>query len=162
MIVTLQTQGLQTLEQHRTFLEGSQSLGFEVASRKDAYDFITQTLRHFRYARLGKADKVLVRRYLCKVTGCSRAQMIRRIAQFRATGRIADRRTGPARPFPRRYTRGDVLLLAEIDALHATLSGPVTTVPFHQQNPTTGRLNRLTHPLVQAHLWIGKDCAAEG
>ena len=75
--MTLQTQGLQTLEQLRTFLEGSQPLGFEVASRKDAYDFINQTLRHFRYARLGKADKGLVRRYLCKVTGCSRAQMIR-------------------------------------------------------------------------------------
>ena len=126
MIVTLQTQGLQTLEQLRAFLEGSQPLGFEVASREAAYEFITQTLRHFRYARLGKADKGLVRRYLCKVTGCSRAQMIRRIAQFRATGRIADRRTGPARPFPRRYTREDVLLLAEIDALHATLSGPAT------------------------------------
>ena len=88
MIVTLQTQGLQTLEQLRAFLEGSQPLGFEVASREAAYEFITQTLRHFRYARLGKADKGLVRRYLCKVTGCSRAQMIRRIAQFRATGRI--------------------------------------------------------------------------
>lgn len=126
MIVTLQTQGLQTLEQLRAFLEGSQSLGFEVASRETAYDFIAQTLRRFGYARLGKADKGLVRHYLCKVTGCSRAQMTRRIARFRATGRIDDRRRAPAKAFPRRYTREDVLLLAEIDALHATLSGPAT------------------------------------
>ena len=126
MIVTLQTEGLQTLEQIRAFLEGSQPLGFEVCSREAANDLIAQTLRRFGYARLGKADKGLLRRYLCKVTGRSRAQMSRLIAQFRGSGRIKDRRGAPARPFPRRYTREDVLLLAEVDSLHGTLSGPAT------------------------------------
>jgi hypothetical protein len=126
MIVTLQTQGLQTLEQLRAFLEGSQPIDFDVPQREAANDFIAQTLRRFGYARLGKANKGLVRRYLSKVTGRSRAQMTRLIARFRATGRIDDRRRGPAKAFPRRYTREDVLLLAEVDALHATLSGPAT------------------------------------
>ena len=126
MIVTLQTQGLQTLEQLRAFLEGSQPIDFDVPQREAANDFIAQTLRRFGYARLGKTNKGLVRRYLCKVTGRSRAQMTRRIAQFRATGRIDDRRRGPAKAFPRRYTREDVLRLAELDALHGTLSGPAT------------------------------------
>ena len=126
MIVTLQTEGLQTLEQIRAFLEGSQPMGFEIRSREAANDLIAQTLRRFGCARLGKADKGLVRRYLCKVTGRSRAQMTRLIAQFRRTGRIKDRRGAPARPFPRRYTREDVLLLAEVDSLHSTLSGPAT------------------------------------
>ena len=126
MIVTLQTQGLQTLEQLRAFLEGSQPIDFDVPQREAANDFIAQTLRRFGYARLGKTDKGLVRRYLCKVTGRSRAQMTRLIARFRATGRIDDRRRGPAKAFPRRYTREDVLLLAELDALHGTLSGPAT------------------------------------
>ena len=126
MIVTLQTQGLQTLEQLRAFLEGSQPIDFDVPQREAANDFIAQTLRRFGYARLGKTNKGLVRRYLCKVTGRSRAQMTRRIAQFRATGRIDDRRRGPAKAFPRRYAREDVLLLAEVDALHGTLSGPAT------------------------------------
>ncbi len=124
--MTLQTQGLQTLEQLRAFLEGSQPIDFDVPQREAANDFIAQTLRRFGYARLGKTDKGLVRRYLCKVTGRSRAQMTRRIAQFRATGRIDDRRRGPAKAFPRRYAREDVLLLAEVDALHGTLSGPAT------------------------------------
>jgi len=126
MIVTLQTQGLQTLEQLRAFLEGSQPIDFDVPQREAANDFIAQTLRRFGYARLGKTNKGLVRRYLCKVTGRSRAQMTRLIARFRATGRIDDRRRGPAKAFPRRYTREDVLLLAELDALHGTLSGPAT------------------------------------
>jgi hypothetical protein len=126
MIVTLQTQGLQTLEQLCAFLEGSQPIDFDVPQREAANDFIAQTLRRFGYARLGKTNKGLVRRYLCKVTGRSRAQMTRLIARFRAAGRIDDRRRGPAKAFPRRYTREDVLLLAELDALHGTLSGPAT------------------------------------
>jgi len=126
MIVTLQTQGLQSLEQIRAFLEGSQSLDFESPNRAAAYELITQTLRRFGYPRLGKAEKGLLRAYLGKVTGLSRAQITRLIAQFCAAGRIQDRRGRPARPFPRRYTREDVLLLAEVDALHGTLSGPAT------------------------------------
>jgi hypothetical protein len=126
MIVTLQTQGLQTLEQVRAFLEGSQPLGFEVPNREATYEFIAQTLRRFGYTRLGKADKGLLRRYLCKVTGRSRAQITRLIAQFRKTGRIRDHHGAPAHPFPRRYTREDVVSLAEIDTLHGTLSGPAT------------------------------------
>ena len=73
MIVTLQTEGLQTVEHIRAFLQGSQPLGFEVCSREAANDLIAQTLRRFGYARLGKADKGMLRRYLCKVTGRSRA-----------------------------------------------------------------------------------------
>lgn len=126
MIVTLKTQGLQTLEQVRAFLEGAQSLGFTAPAREAAYDWIACELRRFQYSRLGKADKGLVRRYLEKVTGISRAQMTRLISQFRSTGRIVDRRGPPAKPFARRYTPADVQLLAEVDSLHGTLSGPAT------------------------------------
>ncbi len=122
----LKTQGLQTLEQIRAFLEGTQPLGFDVPARNDLYDWIASELRRFRYQRLGKAEKGLVRRYLEKVSGLSRAQMSRLIRQFLDTGAIRDRRGKPAKPFPRRYTDADIPLLAEIDALHGTLSGPAT------------------------------------
>lgn len=122
----LKTQGLQSLEHIRRFLEGSEPLGFEAPTREAAYEWIAGELRRFGYARLGKADKGLVRRYLGKVTGLSRAQLTRLIQQFRASGRIRDRRGPPARPFPRRYTPADVRRLAELDALHGTLSGPTT------------------------------------
>ena len=122
----LKTQGLQTLEQIRAFLEGTQPLGFDVPARGDLYNWIASELRRFRYHRLGKAEKGLVRRYLEKVSGLSRAQMSRLIRQFLDTGAIRDRRGKPAKPFPRRYTDADIRLLAEVDALHGTLSGPAT------------------------------------
>ena len=126
MIVTLKTQGLQNLQQVRAFLDGSQPLGFAAPDRKAAYGFIEEQLRRFAYLRQGRAERGLLQRYLQKVTGLSRAQMTRLIGQFRKEGRIRDRRGRPARPFARRYTPEDIRLLAEVDALHGTLSGPAT------------------------------------
>jgi len=71
MIVTLKTQGLQTLEQVRNFLDGNKPIEFEISQRDAAYDFIAQQLRLFGYIRQKKADKGLIRSYLCKVTGLS-------------------------------------------------------------------------------------------
>ena len=122
----MQTHRLQTLEQIRSFLEGNQILEFEPTERKAAYEFVSQTLRRFAYARLGRSDKGLIRRYLWKLSGLSRAQVTRLIPQFGKTGRIQDRRGAPTRPFPRRYTSTDILLLTEVDALHGALSGPAT------------------------------------
>ncbi|MDE0152242.1 MAG: hypothetical protein OXN23_00035 [Gammaproteobacteria bacterium] len=62
--------------------------------------------------------------YLGKATGLSRAQLTRLIARWRESGTIRDRRGTPGKPYPRHYTPEDVLLLAETDRLHETLSGP--------------------------------------
>ena len=124
--MTLQTQGLQTLEQVRAFLEGAGSVEFEAHDREAAYGFIAQALTRFRYFHLVRAEKGLAVRYLCKVTGFSRQHMTRLIAQFRNSGQIRDRRGAPAHPFPRRYTNEDIMSLATLDALHGVLSGPAT------------------------------------
>ena len=123
----LQTQGLKTLDDIRGFLVGSQGVEIKTPQREAAYAFIAQTLSRFGYARLGKADKGLLRAYVGKVAGLSRAQVTRLVAQHRASGRLQDRRAAPpVRPFPRRYTPEDIRLLAEVDARHGNLSGPAT------------------------------------
>ena len=58
-------------------------------------------------AVMSKADKGVVRRFVAKVTGWSRAHTTRLIGQYRKTGRIKDRRRGATRPFERRYTAAD-------------------------------------------------------
>ncbi len=121
----LDTQRLQTLDQVREFLAGSRPLHLQPQTRAEAYACVTETLERFDYPRRGKADKGLLRRFLVKVTGLSRAQVTRLLRQHRTTGALTDRR-GPRRPFPRRYTKADIGLLAEVDALHGTLSGPAT------------------------------------
>lgn len=126
MIVKLDTHRLKTLDEVRAFLSGSSQFHFTLTAREDAYAWIETTLRRLGYLRLGKADRGVVKAYVEKVTGFSRAQVTRLIAQYRRHGRIRDRRGPPAKPFERRYRREDVALLAEVDALHGTLAGPAT------------------------------------
>ena len=121
----LDTQRLQTLDQIRQFLADNRPLDLRPQTRAEAYAFVAETLERFDYPGRGKADKGLLRRFLVEVAGLSRAQVTRLLRQHRTTGAIADRR-GPRRPFPRRYTKADIGLLAEVDALHGTLSGPAT------------------------------------
>lgn len=127
MIVILHTQGLQTLAQVRAFVSGNEPISFTLENRHTAYGWMADTLRQFNYGGCKRADKGLLRQYLLKVTGLSRAQVARCIKQFTAGGgQIKDRRRAPAAPFVRRYTPDDIRLLAEVDALHGTLSGSTT------------------------------------
>jgi len=128
---------LTTLDQVRAFLAGTVAVEFSFATTADRYAWIEQTLVRFDYARLGKADKGLVRRFVQKLTGYSRAQLARLIARQRVSGRV--RRQGLARHrFPRRYTAEDVRLLAHTDTLHSTLSGPATKKILEREHRVFG------------------------
>ena len=124
--MTLHTQGLQTLAQVRAFVSGNESISFALTDRRAANAWMADTLRQFGYMRRNRPDKGVLRQYLLKVTGLSRAQVARCIAQFVEGGHIKDRRHAPAAPFVRRYTAEDIRLLAQVDALHGTLSGTTT------------------------------------
>ena len=134
MIVTLQTQRVRTLEQVRRVAEGNEPVDFAVADRESAYAFIRRALVEFSYTTLSKSDKGAVKAYLAKMTGLSRAQLTRLMAQHRNTGRICDHRDGgPAQPFEWRYSAADVRLLAEVDAALGQRCGPATRAVLRRQ-----------------------------
>ena len=93
--------------------------------REEVYQWVEQTLVRHEYASLKRPDKGLVRSYIARMTGLSRAQVTRLIAAYRETGRVkavAYQRT----KFATRYTAADVALLAYVDKAHGNLSGPAT------------------------------------
>ena len=85
MILTLDTERLRTLEDIRTFMEGNRPVDFRSADCVDAYEFVRRTLVWFRHGTLDKPSKGLLKEFLGKVTGLSRAQLTRLIGQYRAT-----------------------------------------------------------------------------
>ena len=95
----LDTHRLQTLDQVREFLAGSAGINLQPQRRADAYALVATILQRFDYALLRKADKGLLRRFLSKATGLSRAQVTRLLRQHRTTGAIIERRGAPRRPF---------------------------------------------------------------
>ena len=78
------------------FAHGAEAHDFEPASRAEAYSHIRDALRRFPYERLSRAERGMLRAYLRKSAGFSRAQLPRLIAQCRGTGRPRDRRRATA------------------------------------------------------------------
>jgi len=107
------------------FVEASGGIRFESKNREQVYGWLERVVVHQEYAQQGKGARGLVRRYIEKMTGLSRAQFTRLIARYTATGRVQPT-VYRRRCFPERFTRADIELLASVDEAHETLSGPAT------------------------------------
>jgi len=125
LIVSVEAGEKLGLEQIRAFLEASDEVGFKGRNREEMYGWVNQTLRAQKYGDLKREGRGLVRRYVEKMTGLSRAQTTRLIT-LHLEGEPVRPKPYRRHRFPQRYTRGDVDLLAAMDELHQTLSGPAT------------------------------------
>jgi transposase InsO family protein len=149
-----------SLEQIRAFLAGSGEVRFAGQRREDVYAWVEKRLVQHQYTSLNKPSKGLVRLYIARMTGLSRAQVTRLIALQRHTGRVkaaAYQRT----KFATRYTAGDVDLLAYVDKAHVNLSGPATRRILEREYNDYGQAayGRLSSISV-AHLYRLRNTAA--
>jgi len=116
---------LQTIEQVKQFLAGSEALDFRGVSVEDRYQWIETVLVRFKYYQLKRAEKGVLRRYIEKVSGYSRAQVSRLIRRYHQRGQLRKAQYQRHR-FSRSYTTAGIALLARTDELHDYLSGPAT------------------------------------
>ncbi len=77
-----------SLEAIGRFVAASEEVRFEAEDRQQLYGWVERVLVGRQYAQLGKAARGLVRRYIEKMTGLSRAQVTRLIACYTASGRV--------------------------------------------------------------------------
>jgi hypothetical protein len=76
----------ESLEQIRAFLARSGEVRFAGQRREGVYGWVEQTVVRHRYAGLDRPGKGLVRSYIARMTGLSRAQVTRLITAYRQTG----------------------------------------------------------------------------
>jgi len=150
MVLTFDPHRNRTIAQLRAVADGTERLELRMTSRAEAYDFIATTLTRLDYFDLGRPDMGVVRQHLMQVTGLSRTQMTRLIAQHRGTGRLRDRRGPPRNPFRKVYAKQDIRHLAEMDRLHGTRSGAAMRRLCHRAYHLFGdaryeRLARISH-----------------
>ena len=108
------------------FLTGSQAILFEVASSKqERYEFIQRVLSKTLYLSLKRSDKGIVKAFLMKVTGYSRAQLTRLLSAYAKRGRITFTPC-TSNGFSSKYTSQDIALLAQMDKRYDCLSGGTT------------------------------------
>lgn len=127
MVIDMNEAKLTTVAQLRAFLDGTEEVEFEpFGDDAQRYAFVAEVVTRLRYARLKRPDKGVVMRYLAHTTGYSRQQLTRLVGRAAGGERLVKRYRPPKPGFPRKFTDRDVALLAELDALHDTLSGPAT------------------------------------
>ena len=144
----------------RAFLAGSGEVRFAGLRREEVYVWVEQTLVRHEYAGLDRPGKGLVRCYLARMTGLSRAQVTRLITGYCTTGGVQ------AAPYQRtkfvtRYTSSDMDLLAYVDKAHGNLSGPATKRILEREYGEYGQAayQRLSGISV-AHLYRLRNSAA--
>ena len=114
-----------SLEEIQAFLEASGEVGFKGRNREEVYEWVNAALRGQRYQDLKRRDRGVVRHYVEKMTGLSRAQVTRLITVY-VSGEEVKAKPYRRHCFTKRYTREDVELLAAVDEAHDGLSGPAT------------------------------------
>lgn len=114
-----------SLEQIEKFLVATEEVRFAASQRAEVYAWVERLLCQQEYPQQGRRARGLLRRYIAKMTGLSRAQGTRLVSRYLATSQVRIK-SGHRHCFPTHYTLGDIELLAEVDEAHETLSGPAT------------------------------------
>lgn len=155
MVINMEEAKFTTLAQIKAFLESTAEVAFRVP-KGERNPFIERVFKRFGYAPHGRADKGVLLRYIERMTGLSRQQVTRLVAQYRKEGKLTKhrQRIAPANGFTSHYTLADVALLAEMDVLHNTLSGPATKKLMERAHQVFGdvRFERLAAISV-SHLY---------
>ena len=129
MVIDMNVSSLETIEQIQEFLNGTTEVAFSnSADESTLRTFVTTVIRRYRYFRLTKGQRGVLFAYMQRLTGYSRQHLSRLIAQYRHTKSLKPMKRISRTSFARIYEPEDVALLAEIDSLHDTLSGPATKV----------------------------------
>ncbi|MFI5141947.1 MAG: DDE-type integrase/transposase/recombinase [Bacteroidia bacterium] len=119
----------------KTFLDGICNIQsndkFVITPVENPRQWLPEILKATLYNTLSKKDKSIVLEYLRLMTSYSRAQLTRLLSQYKKTGSLERSRT-KCFTFAKKYTREDILLLAEIDATHDHLSGALTKKLFER------------------------------
>jgi IS30 family transposase len=153
MQLIMNDEKLNTIEQIKQFLKGSDALEFEGVSVEKRYRWIETVLVRFKYPQLNRVEKGVIRRYIEKVSGYSRAQITRLIRCYKQRGQL--RKTQQKRHrFPKKYTLTDIALLAKTDELHDYLSGPATKKIMEREWAVYGHLDFMNISRISvAHIY---------
>lgn len=129
MVIDMNEARLGTIEQIREFLAGTADVVFSTTEDPAArYHFIGKVLNRHRYFKLRKGDRGVLFAYMQRLTGYTRQHLTKLIGRYRQEHHLHPVTRASRTSFKRRFGPEDIALLAKLDALHNTLSGPATKV----------------------------------
>ena len=137
MVINMDENKLTTIAQIERFLAATPEIEFSgIADAADVerYAHVSRVLKRFDYPARCKRERGVLRHYLCRTTGYSRAQITRLITRW-GSNRLASiplkkRHSAPSAPFVRKYTAEDIDLLVEMDQANVQVCGPAISHLF--------------------------------
>ena len=117
MQLKMNTSKLRTIEQVKEFLTGTKEISYEGVRREESNEWVERVLFEFKYGKLKRKDKAVIRAYIEHVTGYKSAQISRKIKAYKLTGYV-HKKDYKRHSFEKKYNKEDVKLLAQTDNLH--------------------------------------------
>lgn len=167
MNIDMDDSRIQSIAQLAQFLNGAPQLvvSLEHAAIEEKYRFIDQTVDRFHYQKLTRKERHMVYRYLRKVTGYKKAQLLRLIKRA-VPGKLTRKEYRRVNP-NRIYTGRDVKLLEKTDELHLRLSDRATQEILRREyerfdrkeyqnlaNISHGHITNLRHHPIYRNSWV--------
>lgn len=133
-----------SVEEIKKFLQSSDGLSIKIATQEERYKWIGQILLRFRYRKLRKGERGIIKAYIAKLTGYSAIQIKRLIKKY-FKGRLKySLLTRSRNKFEIRYHAPDIALLIETDKAHQCLSGKATKIILQREYGIFGKIEYKT------------------
>lgn len=104
-----------SLAKVKEFVTTNAHVGWSAVEAAAVYGLMERVMKAHHHGPLSKGQRGIVRSFVVKVTGLSRAQVTRLIQRWMETRRI-ERKPAQRPNFPRRYTAAETATPAEVDA----------------------------------------------
>lgn len=139
MIITIMDDSyIESIEEVRGFLQSARPK-FTIQSREDKYKWIGKVAQRFKYRKLKKKERGIIKRYLSSLTDYSIPQIERLIGKhYQGTLQYCIV-TRKRHSFPKVYSSDDITLLARVDIAHGVLNGNATKEILRREYETYGR-----------------------
>jgi len=129
MVIDMNEARLDTIEQIREFLAGTADVVFSTTEdQATRHRFVATVLRRHRYFKLCKGHRGVLFAYMQRLTGYTRQHLTKLVGRYRQAQHLHPLTRASRTSFRSRFGPEDIALLAQLDALHNTLSGPATKV----------------------------------
>ncbi len=125
MNIIMQDEHIVTVKQLEEFAKlSNEGATFSAQNKVQRNLWIEKVLARFKYFSCRKKDKIIIKKYLARMTNLSKTRIKRLIARKKKFGRISPYEIHRHR-FERKYGPTDIALLLKTDNLHQRMSGPV-------------------------------------
>ena len=123
MNIIMQDDHIVTIKQLEEFSKlSSEGAKFSAKNKVERNQWIETVLQKFKYFSCRKRDKIIIKKYLTRMTNLSKTRIKRLIARKRKFGKINPFQIHRHR-FEKKYTTTDIALLVKTDNLHQRMSG---------------------------------------